>query len=555
MYYIRLTSPEDEARFRGRVERYLDDVTLSTTSEFADRQEIIAYLEGFAWGIAGLAILIGGVGMTNTLFMSVFERTREIGLLRAVGWRRGQVLRLVLGESLILSVLGGLLGIGLGIVLVFLLRGSAGFLGMAGTHFTTDLFVRALIVVFILGLVGGAYPAWWASRLLPLEALQYEGGAGAKAKGGLIMHLPGGMTVRNLWRRRTRTILTMLGIGVGIAAIVALQGLLSGFGEGFTELAMGSEIDLMALEADVSDTGYSTIDERVGARLAALSEVQAVAGIGFAFASTEELPLFFMMGYNPREFAMDHFKIVEGELLATNRQMMVGRQAAENLNLAVGDVVRVLDSSFRVVGIYETGVAWEETGAVITLRDAQRLAGRPHQVTLYGIKLRNPENVEEVRAYLDENFPQIDVSLSSEFAENMPDMQASQEMMSQIAFLAVIIGGVGMLNTMLMSVLERTREIGVLRALGWRRRQVVGMILREALALGFVGGVFGIVLGMGLAWLVGRIPAIEGMIEPSYAPSLFLLAMSVALVTGILGGIYPAWRATRMQPVEALRYE
>jgi putative ABC transport system permease protein len=81
------------------------------------------------------------------------------------------------------------------------------------------------------------------------------------------------------------------------------------------------------------------------------------------------------------------------------------------------------------------------------------------------------------------------------------------------------------------------------------------MILREALALGFMGGVFGIVLGMALAWVVEHIPAIEGMIEPNYAPSLFLLAMAVALVTGVLGALYPAWRATRMQPVEALRYE
>ena len=124
-----------------------------------------------------------------------------------------------------------------------------------------------------------------------------------------------------------------------------------------------------------------------------------------------------------------------------------------------------------------------------------------------------------------------------------------------MSLLAVFIGGVGMLNTMLMSVLERTREIGVLRALGWRRRQVVGMILREALALGIVGGVFGILLGFGLGWSFTRIPTVGGMISPQYDAQLLLLALSVAVVTGVLGGLYPAWRATRMQPIEALRYE
>jgi ABC-type antimicrobial peptide transport system permease subunit len=208
-----------------------------------------------------------------------------------------------------------------------------------------------------------------------------------------------------------------------------------------------------------------------------------------------------------------------------------------------------------VVGIYETGVPFEESGAVITLRDAQRLSGRPHQVSMYGIKVRDPEKVDEVRAYLEASFPEIDVSLSSEFAENLPDMQAMDQMVGQIAFLAVLLGGVGMLNAMLMSVLERTREIGVLRALGWRRRQVVGMILREALALGILGGILGLLLGMGLGALIGFIPVVGDMIEPSYSVQLLLLALSVAVMTGLLGGLYPALRATRMQPVEALRHE
>ncbi|RPI58508.1 MAG: FtsX-like permease family protein, partial [Chloroflexi bacterium] len=382
MYSLRLRGPEDEARLRQRVERNFDDLTLSATTEFADRQDMIVYVEAFGWGIAALAILIGGVGMTNALFMSVFERTREIGLLRAVGWRRSQVLALVLGESLVLSLLGGAAGSALGIAAVGALRGSTGFLGMMGSHFSPGLFLQALVTVLVLGLVGGAYPAWWASRLLPLEALRYEGGGG----GGATPRLPGA-TLRNLWRRRTRTALTLLGIGVGIAAIVALTGLVDGFSNDLTAMARGSKIDLMALERDASDTGYSTIDERVGARLAAMPAVEGVSGIGFAFGSTPELPFLFIMGYGPREFAIQHFRIVEGQPLETNRQVIVGRQAAETLGTGVGDTLRLFESSFRVVGIYETGVGWEEAGVVVSLRDAQRLAGRPHQVTMYGIRL------------------------------------------------------------------------------------------------------------------------------------------------------------------------
>ncbi len=550
MFYVRLRDPGDEARLRARVERHFSDLILSTTSEFADRQMMIESMEIFAWAISGLAVVIGGVGMTNTLFMSVFERTREIGLLRALGWGRGRILRLILGESLALSLLGGRVGIGLGVAVVFLLRGSIVFMGTLGVQFSPELFARALITVAALGLVGGAYPAWWASRLLPLEALRYEGGGGAHVP----RFLPGA-TLRNLWRRRTRTALTTLGVGVGIAAIVALGGITQGMIEIFTGMMTGSQAELMAIEADVSDMGYSSIDQRVGARIAALPDVEAVSGVVITVASTEEMPLLIIFGYHPREFAIRHFRIVEGQPLTARRQVIIGRQAAETLGLEVGDTLRLLESTFRVAGIYETGVGLEDSGVVIGLREAQVLAGKPRQVMWYLVKLRDPERVESVQDYLDAHFPEIDISLTSKIVEIMPDMRTTEEMIGQISFLAMFIGAVGMLNTMLMSVLERTREIGVLRALGWRRRQVVGMILQEALALGAVGGVCGIILGLGLTWGITQIPGIGGILKASYSPELFTQALAVALVTGVIGGLYPAWRATRMRPVEALRYE
>ncbi len=540
-------------RLRARVERRFDDLTLSTTSEFADRQQSIEAMEVFAWSISVLAVIIGGVGMTNTLFMSVFERTREIGLLRALGWRRGRVLRLILGESLALSLLGGLAGIGLGVAVVSLLRGSPGIVGALGPQFSPELFARALITVAVLGLVGGAYPAWWAGRLLPLEALRYEGGAANRGADKRIAWA--GMAIRSILRQRTRSVLTTLGIGIGIAAIVALGGTVQGFIESFTTMYMGSEADLMALEADCSDLSFSSIDERIGARIAALPDVETVSGIGFAFDSTEKMPILFIMGYHPREFAIRHFKIVEGQPLTARRQVIAGRGAAEVMGLEVGDTLRLLGSGFHVVGIYETGVGYEENCVVVSLREAQALAGKLHQVSLYAIKVTDPARVEELRAYLDANFPEIDVSLTSKLAESLPDMQAMEELVGQISFVAVFIGGVGMLNTMLMSVLERTREIGVLRALGWRRRQVIGMVLREALVLGAVGGACGILVGMGLVWGITQIPGIGGMVGPRYSPALFAQALAVGLVTGVVGGLYPAWRATRMRPVEALRYE
>ena len=149
------------------------------------------------------------------------------------------------------------------------------------------------------------------------------------------------------------------------------------------------------------------------------------------------------------------------------RQAIVGWQAAQAMGLEMGDTVRLLESNFRVVGICETGLGYEDVGVVIGLREAQSLTGKPHQVMMYALKLHDPGLVKPVQEDLRATFPDVDFSLTSEVAESLADFQMLNEMVGQISFLAVFIGAVGMLNTMLMSVLERTREIGVLRALGW----------------------------------------------------------------------------------------
>jgi len=591
MIYVKLRDPSAAERLRVRIERHFPDLAVSTTAGFADQEQMLQIVSGMAAAIAALALVIGGIGMTNTLFMSVFERTREIGLLRALGWRRWRVLGLILGESLALSIVGGLAGIGLGVAAILAISRSNSYLGILGSQFSPALFVRALIIAVVLGLVGGAYPAWWAARLLPLEALSYEGGAGSGTRhqgSGIRRFLASlGMTapwspirspqsalriphsafriphsafrnlpssLRSLWRRRTRTALTLLGIGVGIAAIVALDGMVRGMDNIMTEMWRASKLDLFAIEAGV-DSDFSAIDERVGARIAARPDVEAVSGIIMTGISTEDNPMLFIFGYHPRELAIRHLRIVEGQPLAGRREAIVGRKVAQEMGLRVGGTLRLVDSNFRVVGIFETGLAYEDIAVVVGLREVQALLGKPRQVMMYGIKLRDPRQAVAVRDELDATFPEVDFSLSADAVESMSDFAVMQQMVGQISFLAVFIGAVGMLNTMLMSVLERTREIGVLRALGWRKRRVLGMIVRESLVLGAVGGACGILLGVGLGALIGLAPGVYGALKPLYTPRSFALALIVGVIAGVVGGLYPAWRATRMKPVEALRYE
>jgi putative ABC transport system permease protein len=228
---------------------------------------------------------------------------------------------------------------------------------------------------------------------------------------------------------------------------------------------------------------------------------------------------------------------------------------ADALNQGVGSTLELSGTRYRVVGIYETQIGWEEMGGVMSLRDAQILAGRPHKVSMYAIKMADPDMAGDVVSYINAEFPDAVAALSGDFVDQMPDFETMDALMGGISFLAIAVGGVGVLNTMLMAVFERTREIGVLRALGWRRRSILRLILSEALWLGLIGAIVGICFAYGLVALIGLEPTVGPMLQPVWEPDVFIRAISTAMLLGLLGGLYPAYRATRLQPVEALRYE
>jgi ABC-type lipoprotein release transport system permease subunit len=261
-FYIQLEDPGQRQRLAERVERRWPDLSLSGTDEFADKQSMITMIGGFVWVIGGLAIVLGGMGMMNAQLMAVFERTREIGVLRAVGWNSRRVLGMILGESVVVSLAGGVLGIGLGWLVLFILSKMTSFFGVTPRGITLGILGQAFLIVSILGLFGGWYPAWRAARLQPVEALRYEGGSASKVR-----RLPvGGMAVQSLWQRITRTALTLGAIAITVGAIMALDGVIRGFSDTLTDMAIGGDAHIMLRQPDVADTSLSVIDERIGDR-------------------------------------------------------------------------------------------------------------------------------------------------------------------------------------------------------------------------------------------------------------------------------------------------
>jgi ABC-type antimicrobial peptide transport system permease subunit len=553
LFYIRLKDPSLRERFLARVKRQWPDFSISGVKEFSEKQSMTDMLEGFVWAMGGLAIVIGGVGMMNAQLMAIMERTREIGVLRAIGWSSKRVLWMILMESILVCLLGGLIGISIGYVLISNLSRTSTVAGINTGDITPDLLVQAMVVVLVLGLIGGLYPAWRAARLQPIEALRYEGGS----SGSRIRRLPfGGMAVQSLWQRSGRTFLTLGMIGLTVGAIISLEAIVAGSAKSMDIMMSGSEVEIMIRQADISDSSLSVIDDRVVDKIAAMPEVRSASGIVFTGILMPELGGFFIIeGYAPYEFAIQRFRVVEGKPLTSNHQIMLGRTMSDALKKGVGDTIELSGIRFSVVGIYESEIGWEEMGGVITLRDAQSFTGKPHKSTMVAVKLNDPAQAEIMVERINREFPEVSAALTSDFVNQMPDMHTSNSMTGATSFLAILVGGVGVLNTMLMSVFERTREIGVLRALGWGRRRILGLILREALMLGLLGGLSGIGLAFGLVYLIQSAPMIGSAIDVVWSVQIFVRALTVALLLGLVGGLYPAYRATRLLPIEALRYE
>jgi ABC-type antimicrobial peptide transport system permease subunit len=553
LYYIKLKDPELKYQLIERAAKIWPKYTVSGTNDFADSQMMGDAMEVFVLLIAGLAIVLGGIGMMNAQLMSVYDRTREIGVLRAVGWKSWRILMMILNESILVCLAGGVIGMGMAWGALRLVETNTVMMGMGTSSIRPGLILNAFITVLFMGIVGGLYPAYRASKLQPIEALRYEGGATGKA----VKRLPfGGLAMQNLWQRAGRTFLTLLVIAVTVGAIMSLDGVINGMKDMMANMSLGSDAQIIVRQADIADTSLSAIDARDVARIAAMPEVKSASGIVFTAVMTDNGAGFMViLGYAPNEYAIQDFNVVEGEAINGNHQIMLGRMIADSMDAEVGDSIELNGMRFRVKGIYESGVGWEDSGGIISLRDAQNFVGRPRKVTMLSVALKDPNQAQAVVEKINTNLPGAYAALSGEFADQMPDMKSMDGMMGGISLMAILVGGLGVMNTMLMSVIERMREIGVLRALGWRRRQVLEMILKESLLLSMLGAMGGVMVAFILKYIIMNIPGMSGLISVSFTVTAFLRAILVALLLGLFGGLYPAYRATKMQPVEALRYE
>ncbi len=371
------------------------------------------------------------------------------------------------------------------------------------------------------------------------------------------------LIIRNMRRRAVRTVLTILGLGIGIAAVVALVGIAWGFERSFMKLYEAKAIDLIITKAGVSDRLTSNLKESLVEQIRRVPGVREVSGSLIDVVSFEEANLISVIcnGWEPGSLMFRGLRMLEGRTLEPGdndkKVALLGRVLALNLGKKPGDALSVAGEPFQVVGVFESNSLFENGAMIVPLRVSQTMLGREGSLTGLVVLCDKPDrtSVEAVARRIEKEVHGVAATPARDHIQGDIQVRLVKAMSWATSLIAVLLGALGVLNTMMMAVFERTAEMGLLRALGWRRPRILKLILGEALTLGVAGSILGGVLGLVGVRAMQLSPTVRVFITPDLPLSALALGMLLGVALSVLGGIYPALRAAALNPTEALRHE
>jgi putative ABC transport system permease protein len=372
---------------------------------------------------------------------------------------------------------------------------------------------------------------------------------------------------KNITRRKTRTVLTAVGLAAAVAATTTLLNVAWAFSSSATDSYKSRNVDIVVVRAGVAERITSSLNATLASRLAQLPEVVGIDGsltemVSFGQHTLVGIPLH---GLDPAGFAVGGLNVVSGRSLEkTDRHtVLLGRGLARALKKRAGESVEIEKTPFHIAGVFQTDNVLESNTAAAPLVDVQELMDRPGQVSEFQLRVRPATDngpalqalCQKIESLRDEQGRSIGFKAmpTGQFVKSDMETRLTTGLAWGTTVITVILSLVGMLNTMLMSVLERTRELGILRAIGWTRGRVIRLILGESLVIGMAGSIVGaacagLLLQVFAAWSFTR-----NIVQPGLSPNAVLAAVALMLTAALAGSCYPAYRGASVAPTEALR--
>ena len=365
------------------------------------------------------------------------------------------------------------------------------------------------------------------------------------------------LALRNLRRRATRTIIVSLSVGLAVASALSLVALADGIKRSVGEGADERGADLTVLSRNASDIFSGFIAEDMKDKLSLIHGIQAVTGELVMYAPIDHDQQKVLTGWAADSFFWQRMPISNGHLpgLHEHRVVVLGSGAAEALHKDIGDNLDILDARFSVVGIANYQSALNRSMIYMPLPELQDIAFRQKQVTMFEIKLQPTVAFAEIEAIKAEvgRMDSLLATPTDQLLQHDRNLLVMKAISRSVSLIALTMGALSVLNALLMAVQERTREIGIMTAIGWSRARTMASIVFEGVLIGVAGCSVGIPLSYGISLLFGYLPTIGDILSfhPSLSMVLPTLLASIALCA--VGSLYPAWRAASMSPADALR--
>ncbi len=393
----------------------------------------------------------------------------------------------------------------------------------------------------------------------------------------------------SLMNNKLRAILTMLGVIIGVGAVIALMAVGNGFKVYVTQQIQSIGSNLLTVSTDnATSNGYATLtmsdvqalsDKNVAPDILDVSAtVQGGRSVAYQ-GITVNAPV---VGVTVNYFAMSNQSqldlgslFTQGDIDSRAQVVVLGAVAAQDLfgeTYPLGQWIRITGGQYRVVGVLTSkggGQFSPDDRVYIPLTTAQQYLnpvvtrkGQPAVTNIVAQAVSQDATdaaTNEVTQILRQQHDLLYVTTNDFRIQSQNDLLSTISTITStltlflgaIAGISLLVGGIGIMNIMLVSVTERTREIGIRKAIGALRRDVLTQFMIEALTLSLVGGILGTLLGWGISKLIGPAVNVTAVVDIGTVA----LANSVAAVIGLVFGIYPAWRAASLRPIDALRYE